>query len=120
MPSSSRHKRGRETQAEAAKWFRKHGWPFATPIGSFETGIDIENMPGLSPEVKATASESLTDKLKQAHKNRGTGLPFVIYRANGYGPERIAEWCVIMRLDDATALLRAAGYGDPETKEQSA
>jgi hypothetical protein len=111
---TTRRQRGADTQREAAKWFSKHGWPWAYPKGSGESGADIENMPGLSPEVKATADDPSGKAIRQAHRNRGTGLPFVIWRQNGYGPERIAEWLVLMRLDDATALLRAAGYGDPE------
>jgi hypothetical protein len=123
MPSRSpdeARKRGRETQAFVAAWFRGHGWPWATSKGSFANGVDVENMPGLSPEVKGTAKESLTGALIQAHRNRGTGLPFVVYRPNGYGAGRIEEWLVVMRLDDATALLRQAGYGDPEEEEASA
>jgi hypothetical protein len=62
-------------------------------------------------EVKATAGD-VTGALQQAHRNRGGGLPFVVWRPNGYGPERIASWPVILRLDDFTDLLHAAGYGD--------
>lgn len=68
-------------------------------------------MPGLSPEVKAKPGD-VTGSLKQAVKNRGEGLPFVIWRPNGYGPERIAEWPVIFTLEDATELLIRAGYGN--------
>jgi hypothetical protein len=113
MPNRGRTKRGRETQALAATWFQAHGWPWAYSKGSGESGIDVENMPGLSPEVKGTRGDNC-DALRQAHRNRGTGIPFVVWRPDGYGPERIAEWPVFFRLEDATALLRAAGYGDPE------
>lgn len=108
-----RKRRGMATQQLAADWFRAHGWPFATSTGAGRSGVDIENMPALSPEVKATPGDN-TGALKQAHTNRGQGLPFVVWRPNGYGPERIGEWPCLLRLDDLTALLRAAGYGNPE------
>ncbi len=67
-------------------------------------------MPGLSPEVKATPGD-VTGALLQAIRNAGPGLPFVIWRPNGYGPERIAQWPVILRLEDFTALLIDTGFG---------
>lgn len=112
MTSQSRKHRGYATQSLTADWFRTHGWPYATSTGAGRCGVDVENMPGLSPEVKATPGDN-SGALKQAHANRGEGLPFVVWRPNGYGPERIAEWPCLLRLDDLTALLRAAGYGDP-------
>lgn len=106
------------TQRDVAAWFKRNGWPWAYPKGSGESGIDIENMPGLSPEVKATPGD-VTGALRQARRNAGEGLPFVVWRPNGYGPERIADWPVIFTLADATVLLRSAGYGDPIVEEAS-
>lgn len=71
------------------------------------------HMEGLSPEVKAKPGD-VTGALNQAVKNRGDGVPFVVWRPNGYGPERIAKWPVILTLEDFTALLHQAGYGEPE------
>lgn len=110
--SRSRVNRGRATQRLVANWFKGNGWPWATSKGAGESGIDVVNMPGLSPEVKATPGD-VTGALLQARRNAGEGLPFVVWRPNGYGPERIAEWPVIFTLADATALMRAAGYGEP-------
>lgn len=111
---SSQHRkhRGYATQRLAAAWFALRGYPHAHAVGAGEKGIDILEMLGLAPEVKATPG-NITGALKQAHANRGNGVPFVVWRPNGYGPERIASWPVIMRLDDFTDLLEAAGYGDP-------
>jgi hypothetical protein len=75
--------------------------------------VDILNMVGLAPEVKATPGDN-TGALRQAVKNRGDGLPFVVWRPNGYGESRIAEWPVIFTLEDASRLLREAGYGSRE------
>jgi hypothetical protein len=111
--TNSRVARGRRTQELVADWFRRHGWPDAESRAASLPGIDVMKMPGLCPEVKATPGD-ITGALKQAHRNRGDGLPFVVWRANGYGEERIEQWAVIFRLDDATALLKAAGYGDTD------
>jgi len=113
MASQSRKHRGYATQRMVAEWFQKHGWPFAYSKGAGESGIDVENMPGLSPEVKATPGD-VTGALNQAVRNAGKGVPFVVWRPNGYGPERINRWLMILTLEDGTDLLRQAGYGDPD------
>jgi hypothetical protein len=110
-PSQTRKYRGYATQKLVAQWFAARGWPFAESTGAGRPGVDITGMPDLAVEVKATAGD-VTGALAQANRNRGEGLPFVAWRPNGYGPERIASWPVIMRLDDFTTLLHAAGYGD--------
>jgi hypothetical protein len=110
--ANARVQRGRDTEAMAAGWFREHGWPHAERRPASLPGTDITGMPGLAPEVKARRDFSLTGWLKQAVKRRSEGFPFVVVRPDGYGAARIADWAVIMRLDDATALLRQAGYGD--------
>jgi hypothetical protein len=101
-----------------ADWFKARGWPFAESTGAGRQGVDVTGLPGLSAEVKATAGD-VTGALLQAHRNRGAGVPFVAWRPNGYGPERIDAWPVILRLDDFTELLHAAGYGDPAIEEAS-
>ena len=116
MASQARKHRGMATQRLVAEWFQERGWPFAYSKGSGESGIDIMNMPDLSPEVKAQPGDT-TGALRQAVKNRGDGLPFVVWRPNGYGPERIEEWPVIFTLADATELLRQAGYGDTDDRD---
>jgi hypothetical protein len=113
MPSQSRKSRGMATQALVAAWYRLRGFPYATSTGSGRSGVDIENMLGPEPEVKATAGDPPLEGLRQAHRRRRPGgIPYVVWRPNGYGPERMAEWPVLMRLDDHTELLRDAGYGD--------
>ena len=118
--STSRIARGRKTQRLVAAYLAAHGWPHATSKGAFEGGRDIEGMPGLAVEVKATSDGSLTGALRQAEAYAGGDLPLVVWRPNGYGEERIGDWVVAMRLDVATRLLRDAGYAEPiETEEAS-
>jgi hypothetical protein len=69
-------------------------------------------MPGLDVEVKARRGLDLPSLLRQLDDRATHGnLGFGILRLDGQGPASIADWPVIIRLDDFTALLRAAGYG---------
>ena len=105
--------RGRKTQELLAEWFRGRGWPEAKAREAHLSGIDIYSMLGLAPEVKATEGQDFTGALRQAVRNATTSaLPFVIYRPRGYGPEKIGDWVVGVRLEDFTTLLNAAGYGE--------
>lgn len=113
---TARKRRGAATARAVAQWFRDTGWPFAMHVGAGEQGRDIDNMPGLAPEVKARRDYQPTAWIRQARKNAGTALPFVVHRPDGYGPERIDEWLVTVTLNDFTMLLRQAGYGTPEEK----
>lgn len=103
-----------------AGWYQLRGWPHAYSKGASEGGMDVENMPALAPEVKATSDGDLLGALRQAQRNAKGGLPFVVWRPNGYGPERIGEWVVAMTLSDHTRLLQDAGYGDGEPKGEAA
>lgn len=108
---NSRVARGRLTQRLTCEWFQQHGWPDAQNRAASLPGTDVHNMLGLACEVKATAGD-LTGALKQAVKNAGVDLPFVVWRPGGYGPERITDWPVVLRLEDFTSLLKEAGYGN--------
>lgn len=104
-------KRWSETQHLAAAWLRAHGWPYAEAVGNGRQGCDVTGAPGLSVEVKSLSDDRRpAAMLKQATKR--AGLALVIYRPPGYGPATIAEWPCILRLEDVTELLAAAGYGD--------
>lgn len=110
MSQYRQRQRAHETETAAARWYAEHGWPFAEPVGAGRNGADLTGLPGLAAEIKARRDFSMTTWLNQATGHRG-GLPFVLLRPDGYGPARIAEWPVIMRLAEHTELLRGAGYG---------
>ena len=114
MTSASRKARGSQTQNAAANWFRTNGWPYAEPVGAGRPGRDITGTPGLACEVKARRDLRPSEWVRQATNGAGGDLPFVVHRPDGMGPASIADWPVTLRLEDFTALLRAAGYGDPE------
>jgi hypothetical protein len=109
----ARRARGAQTQRIVAAFLAGHGWPYATDAGAGRQGRDVLGTPGLAFEVKGRRDLDLTGWLRQAATCAGGDLPLVVHRPDGYGPARIADWPVTLRLEDAVALLRAAGYGDP-------
>ena len=109
MPT--RKARGAETQRCVANYFAGHGWPYASDAGAGRQGSDILGTPGLAIEVKGRRDYSPMAWLRQA--SNGVGLPLIVHRPDGMGPASIADWPVTLRLRDAVALLRAAGYGEP-------
>jgi hypothetical protein len=108
--TSQRVSRGRKTQELAAERFRSEGWSDAWSRPASLPGVDIPGLSGLAPEVKATEGQDFTGALRQAKKNAGSDLPFVIYRPRGYGEERINDWVVALRFEDMIKLLKKAGY----------
>lgn len=113
--SSARVKRGRVTQAIAAKFLSERGWPRAEPVEPFFPGRDLKHMGRLAIEVKATAASPFPRALAQAAKYAGEGdLPLALWRPDGYGEQTVTEWVLALRFGDGAAVLRAAGYGWPE------
>lgn len=115
-PSRHRRARGAETQRAVAAYLAEHGWPYATDVGAGRGGIDVLGTPGLGIEVKARRDFEPLAWLRQAVRAAGGALPLVVHRPDGMGPATIADWPVTLRLADAVTLLRAAGYGDPESQ----
>lgn len=110
--TQARKRRGAETQAIAAAWFRENGFPFCTDAGAGRGGRDLLNMIGLAPEIKARRDFSPLAFVRQARSTAGGDLPFAILRCDGQGPAQVAEWPVVIPLAEFTELIRSAGYGD--------
>ena len=117
MSSPTRKSRGMATQAHVAAWWRANGFPYATDAGAGRGGVDVLNLIGLACEVKARAGFNPLAWIKQAVKAAAGSLPFVVFRCNGQGEKSIGDWPVLLRLEDFTTLVRAAGYGDPLTTQ---
>jgi hypothetical protein len=66
-------------------------------------------VPNLSVEVKTGGSDVLLGALRQAEKNSGSKYPLVVWRPNGYGPEKIDRWVVVMSASEAMEILKLAG-----------
>jgi hypothetical protein len=113
--TNHRKQRGYDSQRIVSRWFAANGWPYAEPVGAGRTGSDVTGMIGLDVEVKARRGLDLPALLRQLDERANAGnLGFGVLRLDGQGPATIQEWPVIIRLDDFTALLRAAGYGSLE------
>lgn len=112
MASQSRKVRGRETEKILADYYKANGWEFAERTGAGRPGVDVTGMPGLAPEVKARRGFEPQAWLKQAESREG--VPFVVFRPNGFGEASVARWGVLMSVEEHTKLLRAAGFGSPE------
>ena len=117
--TQSRKNRGMATQRLVAEWFRARGWPFAESTGAGRSGSDLTGVPDLAVEVKARRSFDPLAWVRQADQHDGR-LPVVVMRCNGQGPASVHEWPCLIRLGDLTPLLLAAGYGDPDTIEETA
>lgn len=104
--ASHRVSRGRESQVWLAEHFREAGWVNAESRAASLPGTDVLGMPGWAPEVKATEKENLTGALRQAAKNSGGDIPFVVYRPRGYGREKIGQWIVALDLSVFTELMK--------------
>lgn len=99
--------RGRKSQQLVADWFRRHGWAGAESRPASLPGTDVFGMPGWAPEVKATRVFRMHEALDQASSNADKlDTPFVVYRPPGFGPERIKDWPVVLKLSDFTRLMR--------------
>lgn len=113
MPSQSRKHRGYRSQKVLAMYLAKNGFPFAESTGAGRSGSDITGCVGVDWEVKARTGfnpSSAITQLKERAKNGILGL--VCLRLNGQGEQKIKDWVVVLRLEDAVNLLREAGYGD--------
>lgn len=117
MPSQHRKHRGRQSEHIVAAYLRERGYPFAEAVGAGRTGADITGTPDIAVEVKARRNLNIKAALDQANANADGRLPFAVLRLDGQGPASIAGWPVVIRLDDFTALLLEAGYGDVDTPQ---
>jgi hypothetical protein len=112
MARNYRRERGSETQNAVRDLFRATGWPYADSAGAGRAGSDLTNTPGLAVEIKGRRDLNPTAWLRQASGN--SGLPFVIWRPDGFGPATVGIWPALIRSADLITVLRLAGYGTPE------
>lgn len=110
-----RKHRGYATQRIAAEWFQRNGFPYAEPVGAGRPGSDITGMPGVDIEVKARRGFDPAAAMRQQEDRAARGdVAFALLRLDGQGPAAIGAWPVVIRLDQFTELLRAAGHGDTQ------
>jgi hypothetical protein len=112
--SQSRKHRGYRTQRVVAERFAANGFPHAEPVGAGRAGSDIVGIVGIDIEVKARRGlniKALMDQLDERAQDGVLGIG--VLRPDGMGEANVGKWPVVICLDDAIALLRAAGYGTP-------
>lgn len=91
--------RGRQTERLLAEYLQSY-WPDAVANSASLAGDDVRNCGRLAIEVKATNQDPVLSGLRQVHaRSDETSIPLVVYRPNGYGPERIGLWVVATRVD---------------------
>ena len=112
--SQSRKHRGYRTQRVVAERFAAHGFPHAEPVGAGRAGTDIVGLVGIDVEVKARRGLNIKALMDQLNERAEAGvLGIGVLRPDGMGEANVGKWPVVICLDDAIALLRAAGYGTP-------
>jgi hypothetical protein len=112
--SQSRKHRGYRTQRVVAERFAANGFPHAEPVGAGRAGTDIVGLVGIDVEVKARRGLNIKALMDQLNERAEAGvLGIGVLRPDGMGEANVGKWPVVMCLDDAIALLRAAGYGTP-------
>ena len=112
--SQARKHRGYRTQRVVAERFAGNGFPHAEPVGAGRAGTDIVGIVGIDIEVKARRGlniKALMDQLDERAQDGVLGIG--VLRPDGMGEANVGKWPVVICLDDAIALLRAAGYGTP-------
>ena len=112
--SQHRKHRGYRSQRVVAERFAANGFPHAEPVGAGRSGSDIVGLVGIDVEVKARRDLNMVGLMKQLNARAEDGILGIgVRRPDGMGETSIGTWPVVMCLDDAIALLRAAGYGTP-------
>lgn len=114
--TASRKRRGRSTELLIADHLRRNGFPHAEANAANRPGPDIVGTLGIDWEISARRGFTPLVKLAQQDARLPAGcLGVVILRPDGHGPTTIGTWPTVMHLDQAIALLHAAGYGGPTT-----
>jgi hypothetical protein len=109
-----RKHRGYRTQRVVAERFAANGFPHAEPVGAGRAGSDITGLVGIDVEVKARRGLNIKALMDQLDERAQAGvLGIGVLRPDGMGEKSVGKWPVVVCLDDAIALLRAAGYGTP-------
>lgn len=116
--SQARKHRGYRTQRVVAERFAAQGFPHAEPVGAGRAGSDIVGLVGIDVEVKARRGLNIKALMTQLDERAAEGvLGIGVLRPDGMGEASVGKWPVVMCLDDAIAVLRAAGYGTPPEED---
>lgn len=86
-------------------------YPRCRVVGSSLPGRDLLETGPFAPEIKATRDPNFVGFMRQAKRNANGDIPVCVWRPNGYGPEQIDDWLVILYQGDFLGLVKRAGLG---------
>lgn len=114
--------RGVRAQNWLAAYLAGHGFPQAESTGSGRRGTDIQGTPGLVWENKTAREFRPAAWVDQArgHARDFATVPVTVYWPQGVGERGADAAMAILALPDLVALLRAAGYGEPDLQQARA
>ena len=112
--------RQKGTLAETAfvKYLIAHGFPHAERRalhGTDDKG-DVTGTVGLAWELKNHKTYQIPQWLKETlaeRDNAQADYGFLVIKPNRIGVDNVDQWWVVMDVEQAIALVREAGYGDP-------
>lgn len=107
MPTAHRRQRAHQTEELVAQYFRDHGYPYATAVGSGRGGTDVLHVDRTVVEVKACKTWEPRAWLRQAVGHATDGeTSVVVARGDGQGPKTVDDWPAFFTLRQAVGLLR--------------
>lgn len=117
MPNRMKQKGDRAERA-ARDWYKSSGFPYVakTRAGYTRDIGDLHLCPGAITQVKDCRVLRWAEWLLQLEEQRQEAkadVAWLTVKRPGMGDTRAGQWLAVMTISDFTALLRAAGYGDP-------
>lgn len=113
---SAARRKGTSAETTVVGWLRQSGWPYAERralAGAKDLG-DITGTPGIVWEVKAGSRLCIPEWLAETDvekANAAASVGMLVVKPKGVGATNVHNWWVIQPLNQATWLLRVAGYG---------
>ena len=108
--------KGTAAETAVVNYLRANGWPYAERralAGGKDKG-DVTGTPGVVWEVKAGSRLAIPEWVRETEiekENAGVGVGLLVVKPKGVGAARVCCWWAIQPLQQATWLLREAGYG---------
>jgi hypothetical protein len=114
--------RGVRAQNWLAAYLAGHGFPHAESTGSGRRGSDVQGTPGIVWENKAAREFRPAAWVAQArsHARSFATVAVTVYWPVGVGERGADAAMAILSLPELVALLRAAGYGEPDMQRARA
>jgi len=114
------NRKGKDGERAVASWLKAQGFPRAERrlSGAGNDKGDITGIPGVVIEAKVRRTLALAewvDQLTEEMDNADADIGAIV--AKRRGKSDVAEWYAIMPASVFASLLRQAGWGDPDYRE---